>query len=144
MIKKLTGKDSVITTTHKRTTFGSAKNRKIGCKITLRGGEAREFLLNALKAVDNRIKPTQFDRTGNFSFGVKEYINMPGIKYDPDIGILGFDVIVTLERPGFRVKRRKLKAAKVGKKHLIKPEESIEWAKNELKVNVTDEVEEKW
>ncbi len=138
MFKKLTGKDSVITKTHKRTTFGMAKGRPIGCKITLRGKEARKFLEKALSAVDNKLKVSQFDRTGSFSFGVKEYIHMPGIKYDPDIGILGFDVAVTLERPGYRVKKRKLKRAKVGKKHVITPEEAMEWAKKNLKVEISE------
>lgn len=141
MIKKITGKDSVITKTRKRTTFGSAQGRKIGSKITLRGKEAIDFLEKALHAIDFKIKPSQFDNTGNFSFGVKEYINMPGIKYDPDIGILGFDVAVTLERPGYRVKRRKLKQSKVGDNHTIKPEDAIEWAKKELKVKVTEDEE---
>ncbi|NOX71611.1 MAG: 50S ribosomal protein L5 [Candidatus Micrarchaeota archaeon] len=141
MLKKLTGKDPVVTRTHKRTTFGVAKGRPIGAKITLRGKEASEFLAKALNAVENRIRPNQFDRTGNFSFGVKEYINMPGIKYDPDIGIMGFDVTVTLERRGYRVKKRKLKPAKIGKKHVVTPEEAIEWAKANLKVDVSDEEE---
>ena len=29
------------------------------------------------------------DNEGNLSFGIKEYIDIPEIKYDPNIGILG-------------------------------------------------------
>ena len=40
-------------------------------------------------------------------FGIPEYINIPGIEYDPDIGIIGLEACVTLERPGFRIKKKK-------------------------------------
>jgi len=136
MMEAITGKKVVITTTHKRTTFGMAKGRPIGVKITLRGEEAREMLLRLLKAVDNKLKASQFDRNGNFSFGISEYIHIPGMRYDPDIGILGVDVCVTLERPGFRVKRRKIRPGKIGKSHRITPEEAMDWARKELGVTI--------
>jgi large subunit ribosomal protein L5 len=72
---------------------------------------------------------------GNFSFGIKEYIDLPGMKFDPDIGIFGMDVCVTLERRGYRVKRKRLKS-KVGKKHLISKQEAIEWVKREFEVEI--------
>jgi len=136
MVEKITNRKVVITHTHKRTTFGMARGRPIGVKVTLRGEEAMEILKKLLGAVDNRLKASQFDANGNFSFGVKEYIDIPGIKYDPEIGILGFDVCVTLERPGYRVKRRKIRPGKIGKSHRIKPEEAMEWVKQELGVEV--------
>ena len=58
------------------------------------------------------------------------------MKYDPEIGMLGFDVAITLERPGYRVKRRKVKKSKIGKKHKISKEEVIKWLKEEFGVNV--------
>lgn len=108
-------------------------------KTTLRGQEAMEFLKKVLQALENRLKDSQFDSSGNFSFGIHEYINIPGIKYDPDVGILGMDVAVTLERPGFRVRKRRLRPGKIGKSHLIKKEEAIEWARKNLGVEVTKE-----
>ncbi|MEM5872275.1 MAG: 50S ribosomal protein L5 [Candidatus Aenigmatarchaeota archaeon] len=126
MLENLVNKKVVITKTHKRTTFGMAKGRPIGCKVTLRGKDAQEFLKKALDAVDFKLPKSVFDKQGNFSFGIKEHIDLPGVKYDPDIGIFGMDVCVTLERPGFRVKRKKI-SHKIGKKHLIKPEEAMEW-----------------
>ncbi|NIM47292.1 MAG: 50S ribosomal protein L5 [Candidatus Aenigmarchaeota archaeon] len=130
LLENLTAKKVVITKTHKRTTFGTAGGRPIGCKVTLRGKDAEEFLKKALDAVDNKLSKIVFDVQGNFSFGIREHIDILGVRYDPEIGIFGMDVCVTLERPGFRVKRRKV-SSKIGKKHLIKPEEAMEWiAKN--------------
>jgi len=126
MLETLTNRKIVITKTHKRTTFGMAKGRPIGCKVTLRGKDAEEFFKKALDAVDKKLPENVFDSQGNFSFGIKEHIDIPGVKYDPEIGIFGMDVCVTLERPGFKVKRKKL-SHKIDKKHLIKPEEAKEW-----------------
>ena len=116
-------KKVVITKTRSRTKFGMAKGRPIGCKITLRGKDADDFLKRAFEAADNKISKKSFDKLGNLSFGVKEHIDVPGVNYDPDIGIFGMDVTVTLERPGYSVKRKKI-SHKVGKKHLITPEEA--------------------
>jgi large subunit ribosomal protein L5 len=140
LLEKISESKVVTTRTHKRTTFGPAKGRPIGAKVTLRGKPAMELLDRLLQAVDRRIRPGQFDRNGNFSFGIQEYIHIPGIKYDPDIGILGFDVCITLRRPGFRVSRKRIRPGKVGKSHRIRPEEAQEWAKQNFQVNVTDEV----
>jgi len=73
--------------------------------------------------------------------GVAEYISIPGIKYDPEIGIVGMDVCVTLERPGFRIKKRRIKPRKVGKKHRISKEEAMAWAGRALNIKVTEEEE---
>ena len=135
LLEVLTNKKIVITTTHKRTTFGMAKGRPIGCKVTLRGKNAEEFLKKALDAVDFKLSKNVFDRQGSFSFGVKEHISIPGVRYDPDIGIFGMDVCVSLERPGFRVKRKKV-SHKIGKKHLIKPEEAMDWVVKNYKAEL--------
>ena len=133
-LESITGQRPIITRTHKRTTFGMARKRPIGVKVTLRGKKAEMFLKDALEAIDNRMNEKQVN-PGNFSIGIKENIDLPRVKYDPEIGILGLDVCVTLERPGFRVKRRRIKTSKVGKKHLITKEETIEWLKNNFGVD---------
>lgn len=132
IMEAITRKKVVITSTKKRSTFGVAKGRQIGVKVTMRGTDAIEFLKKAIQASEGRLKESQFDANGNFSFGVHEYINIPGVKYDPDVGILGMDVAVTLEKPGYRVRKKKLRPGKVGKAHLVKKEEAIEWAKKNL------------
>ncbi len=131
LLKMVTGKKVVLTKSHKRSTFGVAKGRQIGVMTTLRGREAHEFLARLLQAAENKL-----DASGNFSFGLAEYIDIPGVEYDPDIGIRGFDVCVTLERPGYRVKRRKYKQQPVGKSHQITAAEAKEWVKREFGAEV--------
>jgi large subunit ribosomal protein L5 len=136
LLEVITNKKVVITKTHKRTTFGMPKKRPIGCKVTLRKKDAEEFLKKALEAVDKKLSKDVFDRQGSFSFGIKEHIDIPGVKYDPEIGIFGMDVCVTLERPGFRVKRARM-STKIGKKHKIKPEETIEWVTKNYGIEIS-------
>ncbi|MFH1228960.1 MAG: 50S ribosomal protein L5 [Candidatus Aenigmatarchaeota archaeon] len=136
LLESLTEKKKVvITKTHDRTSFGMATGRPIGCKVTLRGKTADEFLKRALATVDFKIQKRSFDKQGSFSFGIKEHIDMPGVRYDPEIGIFGMDVCITLERPGFRIKRKKIHT-KIGKKHLLNPEESMEWLAKNYKVEI--------
>jgi len=101
------------------------RKEPIACMVTLRGARAEGFLTRALAAVGNKIKPRSFDKWGNFAFGIKEHIDIPGTKYDPTLGIIGMDVIVNMERPGFQIKNRKHAGSKVGKHHRITPTESI-------------------
>jgi len=115
----------------------NVKKEPIACVVTLRGEKAREFLSRAFQAVDNRISKSSLDRYGNFSFGIKEHIDIPGTKYSPELGIIGMDVSVVLERPGFRVKRRRRSRSKVGSEHLLSPDEVISFIKEEFNVEVT-------
>lgn len=125
-LSTITGQEPVVTTTHKRTTFGTSKGKPMGVKVTLRGKRAKEILQDTFEALDKKLKKGQIN-DGNFSFGIKESIDLPNVKYDPDIGIVGLDVCVNLERPGFRVKRRRKRPSKIGKKHLITKDQTIKW-----------------
>lgn len=116
--------------------FGIRKNEPIALKVTLRGKKAYEFLKNAFEAVDNRISSGSFDMYGNFSFGLKEHIDIPGVKYDPKIGVYGMDICVSLERKGYRIKRRRIKRRKISPNHRIKKEEGINFVKETFKVDV--------
>jgi large subunit ribosomal protein L5 len=135
LLSKLIDKKIVVTKTLDRNTFGGSKGRPIGVKVTLRKKDAEEFLAKAIEAVENKLQKRIFDKQGNFSFGIREHIDIPGVKYDPDVGIMGMDVCVTLERPGFRVKKKRL-GSKIGKNHLIKPEDAIEWVTKKYKVEI--------
>jgi large subunit ribosomal protein L5 len=137
LLEMVTGKKVVLTKSKKRSTFGVAKGRHIGVMTTIRGNEAHELLERLLRAVENKLDSARFDSSGNFSFGIAEYIEIPEVDYDPDIGIRGFDVCVTLERPGYRVKKREYKKRSVGKSHLITPDEAREWVKSEFGVDVS-------
>ncbi len=131
-------KKSVVTLSKRRSTFGIAKGKPVGVKMTLRGDAAIEFLKLALGGVDNILKKSQFDSEGNFSFGIKEYIELPRIKYSHDIGMLGFDVAVSLERAGFRISQRRIQKRRIPLKHKIKREESIEWVKKNFGVDILE------
>lgn len=131
LLEKLSGKKVVVTNSRKRSTFGVPKGRPLGCMITLRGNDAEGFLKKALDAVDGKLSEKSFDRQGNFSFGIKEQIDLPGVRYDPEIGIYGMDVCVTLERRGFRTKKKRI-PHKIGKKHKITKDEAKEWAEKKF------------
>ena len=98
--------------------------------------KAVEVLKKLLPSKNNQIKASSFDNFGNVSFGIKEHIDIPGIKYNPEIGIFGMDVAVALERPGYRVSRRRKIPARIGKKHRITKEEAMTFLKDELRVEV--------
>jgi large subunit ribosomal protein L5 len=116
--------------------FGIRKKEPIACMVSLRGKRAEEFLVKALSAVGNRINPKSFDKSGNFAFGIKEHIDIPGTRYDPALGITGMDVLVSIERPGYSVNRRKHAKAKVGKSHRVTPTESMEFIKEKFGIEV--------
>jgi large subunit ribosomal protein L5 len=90
--------------------FGIRQGQEIGAKVTLRGEAATDFLNRALEARDRQVDPDSIDRSGNLSFGVADYTDFPGMKYDPAIGILGMDVSVELGRAGWRVRDRSHRA----------------------------------
>jgi large subunit ribosomal protein L5 len=117
--------------------FGVRKGTSIGVKVTLRGEQAVEFLKRALEAVGNKVKGTSFDDYGNFSFGIVEYTLLPGTRYDPEVGIFGMDIAVTLERPGYRVMRRRNKPSRLPRRHRITREEAVDFFKKELGVEVS-------
>jgi large subunit ribosomal protein L5 len=116
--------------------FNIRKGESIACIATLRGEKAIEFLNKALPVIDKKLSRRSFDKQGNFSFGLKEHIELPGVKYDPDVGIFGMDVCVTVIRPGYRVKTRRKRASKIGARHVLTPEESMAFAKETLGVEI--------
>ncbi len=116
--------------------FGIRRGEPIACVVTLRGERARSFLKRALEAVGNRIPLRSFDREGNFAFGIKEHIDIPGTRYDPSLGITGMDIIVQVERPGYRVERRRRGRSKVGRHHRMTREEAAEFIKSSFGTEV--------
>lgn len=116
--------------------FSIKKKEPIGCKATLRGSKAEEFLKTALKIINNKLKKSQFDDNGNFSFGIEEHTDFPGMKYDPSIGIFGMDVNVALKRPGYRISRRKVEKHSIPAKHRLNKEDAISFVKERYGVEV--------
>ncbi|KAF5086750.1 50S ribosomal protein L5 [Methanobacterium aggregans] len=116
--------------------FGIRKGQPIACKVTLRNEKAFDAVKLVLDGIGNRIKASQFDKQGNVSFGIAEHIEIPGMRYDPDIGIFGMNVAVTFEKPGYRIKRRKIQNKKVPNKHQVTKEETMEFMKEKFQVEI--------
>ncbi|MCX6775466.1 MAG: 50S ribosomal protein L5 [Candidatus Micrarchaeota archaeon] len=137
LLNKMSGKKAVKTTARVRNlVFKIKKGDPIGTKVTLRNKDAEEFLKKALDAVDKKISSRAFDKEGNFSFGIEEYIDFPGVKYDPKLGIVGFDVCVTLKRRGVRVTKKRRGKATLGRRHRLTNEDGITFAKEVLGVEI--------
>ncbi len=116
--------------------WGIRKEMPIGCKVTLRGEKAMDFLKRALWTRNNKIADWSFDKEGNISFGIPDHTEFEGMKYDPNIGIFGMDVCITMERAGYRIKRRRIHRKKVPHRHRLSVEDTINFLKDELKVEV--------
>jgi large subunit ribosomal protein L5 len=116
--------------------FGIHKGEPIGAVVTLRRKPAMEFLKRVLAAKKNTLKASSFDEYGNISIGIHEHIDIPGTKYNPEIGIFGMDVSVSLSRPGYRIARKSRKSGRIGKHHRINREEAVEFFKQEFGVKV--------
>ena len=116
--------------------FGIHKGEPIGVVVTVRGEGTAPLMEKLLTAREKKLQESCFDPRGSVSFGIKEHIEIPGTRYDPAIGILGMNVSVLLERPGFSVSRRRRKTARVGKSHLITREEAVQYFKDNFGVVV--------
>ncbi len=139
LIEQLTGIAPVKTITHKRIPgWGLRPGLPIGCKLTLRGEKAMELIPRLLSAKDNMLRENNYDSSGNISFGIPEYIDIDGAKYDPEIGMMGLQVCITLARPGYRVKSRRIKSAKVGKRHVVSKAEAVRFMREQFKTGVVE------
>ena len=138
LLERLSGSKAIETLAKVRNpVFHIKKGDPIGAKTTLRGENAVDFVKKALKAKDFTLSKKSFDPYGNFSFGVSEYIEFPGAKYDPKIGMIGFDVCVSLRRKaGWRVSRRRVAKSSISKKHRLSREDGISFAQNKLGATV--------
>jgi large subunit ribosomal protein L5 len=116
--------------------FNIRKREPIACMVTLRGEKAEKFLEKAFAAVSKKINPRCFDKWGNLAFGIKEHIDIPGTRYDPNLGITGMDVMVTVERPGYNIDKKKHGRGKIGKSHKVTPEESMGFIKSKFGIEV--------
>ena len=116
--------------------WGVRKGEPIGVAVTVRKENAITLLKKLLEAKDNQIKKRSFDNEGNFSFGITEHIDIPGVKYNPKIGILGLEVSVSLTRPGYSVRLRSKHKSSVGKNHKISKQNAIDFMKENFEVAI--------
>lgn len=111
----------------------------LGCKVTLRGEAADSFLRRALVIRENRVYEYSFDRDGNMSFGISDYTDFDGMKYDPEIGIFGMDVNVVVRRiGGNRIEKRALLPRKTPRSHRVRRDEAIAYMKETYNVKVIE------
>jgi large subunit ribosomal protein L5 len=129
-------KIQVMKSTKRIPDFGISPGKKSGCKVTLRDrDEIMTLLKRFFAALDNTIKSRQIVNN-HFSFGIKEYIEIPGLEYNRDIGILGFEVDLSFSRKGKRVKLRKIKQGKYPKRQDVTREEILNFLKKNFKLNI--------
>jgi large subunit ribosomal protein L5 len=140
LLTEITGQKP-IKRTAKRTIqpFNVKKHEAIGVKVTLRGDRAQEFLKRCF-AIQNTLYKSQFDTFGNFSFGIAEHTDF-GMRYDPNVGIFGMDICVSLKRPGYRIKDRKLQKRKLPLKQRTTPEEVFAFLERDYGVELIGEEE---
>lgn len=118
--------------------WGLRKRMPIGCKVTLRKKDANSFLTEALKTRENRIADYAFDNEGNLSFGMPDHTLFKNQRYDPNIGIFGMDVCVTMEKPGYPIKRRRIKRKKIPHRHKVTKEETTRFFSEKFNVEVIE------
>lgn len=139
VLTSITGQTSVQTTSRTiNRDLGIRKGMPLGCKVTLRGEKAEDFLRRALKIREGRIQTYSFDKEGNMSFGVPDYTDFPGMKYDPEIGIFGMDVNVVLRRPGARIAKRAILRRRIPSKHRLDRDEAIQFMKDRFEIEVIE------
>ena len=116
--------------------WGVRKGEPIGVAVTIRGEDAVVLLKRLLEAKGNSINGKSFDNFGNFSFGINEHIDIPGVKYEPSIGILGLGISIALTRPGYGIRKRSKHKASVGKSHIITNQEAKDYLVKEFGVTI--------
>lgn len=115
--------------------LGVRPGLETGAKVTIRKNKITPLLKRLLAAESNELKESQFT-SNHFSFGIHEYIEIPGVEYQRDLGILGLNVTVDFVRAGKRVERKKIKRGRIPRRQEVAKEEIIEYMKKHYNVNV--------
>ncbi|MGI0140617.1 MAG: 50S ribosomal protein L5 [Thermoplasmata archaeon] len=118
--------------------FGIRQGQEIGAKATLRGPRATEFLDRAFEARDRQLDPDSIDRNGNFSFGIADYTDFSGMKYDPQIGIHGMDISVEVGRAGWRVRERRIRSTPIPRQLRANREETRRFLAEQFRVTFVE------
>jgi len=115
--------------------LGVRPKLEVGAVLTIRKN-IDKFLKRMLVAIDNKLRRKQISEN-NFSFGIKEYIEIPDVEYQREIGMRGFDVTVVFKRAGRRVRLRKIKSGKIPERQKIKKEEIIKFMEEKFGTEFT-------
>ncbi len=139
LLEMITGKKVLeIQSTRRIPAFGISPGKKSGCKVTLRNVEEIKTLLRRFfAALDNKITASKITEN-HLSFGIREYIEVPGLEYKREIGMLGFEVSLVFTRAGRRTKLRKRRTEKYPKKQAVTREEIIKFLHENFKLEVEE------
>jgi large subunit ribosomal protein L5 len=143
LLKVITGKEPIKTLARKRIpTFGIRPGLPVGCKVTLKGKDAEQLLKRFLEAIGNKLAEKQIGN-GQLSFGIHEYIEIPGMQFHREIGIMGFDISVNLIRAGSKIAERKSKKGHVPLRHRISKQETIMFMQEKFNTQIVEKRREK-
>lgn len=115
--------------------FGVRPDLETGCKVTLRGKEMIPLLKRLFLAGENSISKKKVEEN-HVSFGIEEYITIPEISYQREIGMLGLEVSIVFKRKGKRVKLKKIKRGKYPKRQGVTKQEIIHYLNKNFGVEV--------
>jgi len=138
LLEMITGSNKiyVIKSTRRIPTFGISPGKKSGAKITLRDKvKIHELLERFFVALDNEL-PLKQITTNQVCFGIHEYIEIPGMEYNRDIGITGFEVMLVFKRKGKSVKLRKIKRGKYPKRQAVSKEEIVKYMEDKFELGI--------
>ena len=97
----ITGQKAVVTKFKKSiSNFKTRKGTNAGVKVTLRSSKMYEFIDRLVNIALPRIKDFRglsskgIDKSGNYSFGVKEHIIFPEVNFDKVDKIRGLDITI--------------------------------------------------
>lgn len=111
--EKITGQKPIITKSKKAIAgFKIRENMDLGLSVTLRGQKMYTFLTKLIFFTFTQIRDFRglslrnFDKAGNYSFGLKEQLIFPEIEYDEIDQTQGFTINIVLENcsPKYRSK----------------------------------------
>lgn len=136
LLELITGRKATKTLARKRIpAFGIRPGLEIGCRVTLRGKRAEEILKRLLEAVNNKLKAKQINDE-DFSFGIEEYIEIPGMEYQRDMGMRGLNVTVVFKRKGKRIMLKKIKKGRLPLKQKTTKEEILTYLQDKFNTEI--------
>ena len=138
LLEMITGSNKiyVVKSTRRIPTFGISPGKKSGAKITLRDKEKINGLLERFFASMDNEFPLKQITTNQVCFGIHEYIEIPGMEYNRDIGITGFEVMLVFKRKGKSVKARKIKKGKYPKRQAVSKEEIVKYMEDKFELEI--------
>jgi large subunit ribosomal protein L5 len=105
-LTEISGQKPVITRAKKSiATFKVREGMALGLKVTLRKEKMYNFFSKLVNVALPRVRdfqglsPKSFDGKGNYTFGVKEQLIFPEIKYDQVDAVRGMDIIICTTSP---------------------------------------------